>query len=84
MYFDGDGQQLGIGKQLWDYGVRVLEGKRTDDQLFCLIYTARTDELGFWSAEADEAGTAGLWKPNCQDFGRIWRSAALGRMTTNG
>jgi phage terminase large subunit-like protein len=44
------GNNSGIGKQLWDYGVRVLEGKWTDDQLFCLIYTARTDELGFWYA----------------------------------
>src|SRR5215213_7081485 len=38
------GNNSGIGKQLWDYGVRVLEGKQTDDRLFCLSirWTKRT------------------------------------------
>jgi hypothetical protein len=31
-HLDGDGQQYGIGKQLWDYGVRVLEGAQEDDR----------------------------------------------------
>lgn len=29
----------GIGKQLWDYSVRVLEGTAQDDNLFSVIYT---------------------------------------------
>ena len=33
------GNNTGIGKQLWDYGKRVLEGAQTDDRLFALIYT---------------------------------------------
>jgi phage terminase large subunit-like protein len=30
---------VGIGKQLWDYGVRVLSGQQVDDRFFALIYT---------------------------------------------
>jgi phage terminase large subunit-like protein len=33
------GNTTGIGKQLWDYAVRVLEGAQQDDRLFALIYT---------------------------------------------
>ncbi len=33
------GNTTGIGKQLWDYSVRVLEGSQQDDRLFALIYT---------------------------------------------
>jgi phage terminase large subunit-like protein len=33
------GDNAGIGKQLWAYAVRVLEGSQTDDRLFALIYT---------------------------------------------
>ena len=33
------GNNAGIGKQLWDYAVRVLEGAQADDRLFALIYT---------------------------------------------
>src|SRR3954463_5231374 len=33
------GDNAGIGKQLWDYAVRVLEGTQTDERLFALIYT---------------------------------------------
>src|SRR5215469_13054236 len=29
----------GIGKQLWNYAVRVLEGLQKDDRLFALLYT---------------------------------------------
>jgi phage terminase large subunit-like protein len=29
----------GIGKQLWDYAVRVLEGAQADERVFALIYT---------------------------------------------
>ena len=32
------GNNAGIGKQLWDYAVRVLEGVQADDRLFALIY----------------------------------------------
>ena len=32
------GNNSGIGKQLWDYGVRVLTGTQSDDRLFALIY----------------------------------------------
>jgi phage terminase large subunit-like protein len=33
------GNSSGIGKQLWDYGVRVLEGTQQDDRIFALFYT---------------------------------------------
>ena len=33
------GNTAGIGKQLWDYGVRVLKGDVADERLFALIYT---------------------------------------------
>ena len=33
------GNNAGIGKQLWDYAVRVLEGVQADERLFALIYT---------------------------------------------
>ena len=33
------GNTAGIGKQQWDYCVRVLQGKDTDERLFALIYT---------------------------------------------
>ncbi|MGH7210045.1 MAG: terminase large subunit, partial [Acetobacteraceae bacterium] len=34
------GNTTGIGRQLWDYCVRVLEGKQQDERIFGLIYTA--------------------------------------------
>lgn len=33
------GNTTGVGKQLWDYSVRVLDGAQDDDRLFALIYT---------------------------------------------
>lgn len=33
------GNTSGIGKQLWDYTARVLDGAQEDDRLFGLIYT---------------------------------------------
>src|SRR5271165_1150288 len=33
------GNTSGIGKQLWDYSVRVLEGAQSDDRLFALLYS---------------------------------------------
>jgi phage terminase large subunit-like protein len=33
------GNNAGIGKQLWDYAVRVLDGTQADDRLFALIYS---------------------------------------------
>ena len=33
------GNTSGIGKQLWDYGIKVLSGTLTDERLFVLIYT---------------------------------------------
>jgi phage terminase large subunit-like protein len=33
------GNTSGIGKQLRDYSVRVLEGAQEDDRLFSLLYT---------------------------------------------
>src|SRR3954452_2825521 len=33
------GNNTGIGKQLWDYAVRVLDGTQDDERLFALIYT---------------------------------------------
>jgi phage terminase large subunit-like protein len=33
------GNNSGIGKQLWDYAARVLEGTQTDERVFALVYT---------------------------------------------
>lgn len=38
------GNNTGIGKQLWDYGVRILEGGQTDDRVFAMIFTADPDD----------------------------------------
>ena len=38
------GNNGGVGKQLWDYSVRVLEGSQQDDRLFALIYTIDADD----------------------------------------
>jgi phage terminase large subunit-like protein len=38
------GNNAGIGKQLWDYAVRVLEGVQEDDRLFALIHTIDADD----------------------------------------
>jgi phage terminase large subunit-like protein len=38
------GNNSGIGKQLWDYGVRVLEGVQQDDRIFALYYTIDADD----------------------------------------
>lgn len=38
------GNTSGIGKQLWDYSVRVLEGTQTDDRVFALIYSLDPDD----------------------------------------
>jgi phage terminase large subunit-like protein len=44
------GNNGGIGKLVWDYGVRVLDSIDDDDRLFALIYTP--DELDdIWSEE---------------------------------
>ena len=34
----------GIGKQLWDYSLRVLDDVQQDDRLFALIYTADAND----------------------------------------
>ncbi len=41
---DFDGNNSGIGKQLWDYAVRVLVGTQIDDRLFALIHTIDPDD----------------------------------------
>lgn len=33
------GNTSGIGKQIWDYGLRVLQKSQADDRLFALIYS---------------------------------------------
>jgi phage terminase large subunit-like protein len=38
------GNTSGIGRQLWDYGVRVLEDTQEDDRLFALIYAADPED----------------------------------------
>lgn len=38
------GNTSGIGKQLWDYSTRVLEGTQTDERVFALIYTLDPDD----------------------------------------
>jgi phage terminase large subunit-like protein len=34
----------GIGRQVWDYAVKVLEGQLEDDQFFAAIYAADSDD----------------------------------------
>jgi phage terminase large subunit-like protein len=34
----------GVGRQLWDYSLRVLDGVQDDERLFALIYTADTSD----------------------------------------
>lgn len=38
------GNTSGVGKQLWDYSARVLEGKAEDERLFALLYTLDSDD----------------------------------------
>jgi phage terminase large subunit-like protein len=38
------GNNSGIGKRLWDYGVRVLEGAQEDDRMFVLLYTVDAED----------------------------------------
>jgi phage terminase large subunit-like protein len=38
------GNNSGIGKQLWDYASRVLDGTQEDDRLFGLIYAADPED----------------------------------------
>lgn len=38
------GNNAGIGRQLWDYASRVLDGTQEDDRLFALIYTADPED----------------------------------------
>jgi phage terminase large subunit-like protein len=38
------GNHAGIGKQLWDYSVRVLEKAQDDDRLFAMIFTLDSED----------------------------------------
>jgi phage terminase large subunit-like protein len=38
------GNNTGIGKQLWDYASRVLDGTQEDERLFALIYAADPED----------------------------------------
>jgi len=38
------GNTAGIGKQLWDYAARVLEGQQHDETLFAILYTIDDDD----------------------------------------
>lgn len=38
------GHITGIGRQLWDYGVRILDQHVEDERMFALIYTADEDD----------------------------------------
>jgi phage terminase large subunit-like protein len=38
------GNNAGIGKQLWDYGLRVLRQDQKDDRFFCVIYSIDDDD----------------------------------------
>lgn len=42
------GNNAGIGKTLWDYGLRVLQSRAEDDRLFALIYSI-DDEDDPWA-----------------------------------
>ena len=42
------GNTAGIGRQLWNYGVRILDRAQEDDRIFVLIYTV-DDEDDPWS-----------------------------------
>lgn len=38
------GNKLGIGRQIWEYAVRVLTGSADDDRFFALLYTIDEDD----------------------------------------
>src|ERR687898_981473 len=38
------GNNTGIGKQLWDYAARVLEGAQEDERLFALVHAADPED----------------------------------------
>ncbi len=38
------GNTSGIGRQLWDYAVRVLDGTQQDERLFAMIYTVDPED----------------------------------------
>ena len=44
------GNTSGIGKQVWDYGLRVLQKGQADDRLFCVIYSIDENDDP-WSEE---------------------------------
>ncbi len=52
------GNNVGIGKQLWDYAVRVLEGAQADERLFALIYSIDAED------DPWEEGGRGLASPD--------------------
>jgi len=47
------GNNGGVGKQVWDYGVRVLDGTDEDERLFAMIYTPD---------EADDTWDESAWR----------------------
>lgn len=44
------GNTAGIGKQIWDYGLRVLQQSQEDDRLFAVIYSIDDDDDA-WAEE---------------------------------
>ena len=48
------GNTSGIGKQLWDYSVRVLECAQEDDRLFALLYTIDEGDDPWAEADMDQ------------------------------
>ena len=54
------GNNAGIGKQLWDYAVRVLEGTQEDERLFALIYTLDPEDDPWVEAPGSRPIQAGV------------------------
>lgn len=58
----------GIGRQLWDYSLRVLDGVQDDERLFSLIYTADT---------ADDIWDEATWRKVNPGWGQTVRPDAI-------
>jgi phage terminase large subunit-like protein len=62
------GNTSGIGRQLWDYSTRVLDGAQTDDRLFALIYTID---------EGDDVWSEEIWRKCNPSWGQTVNADAI-------
>src|SRR5918993_1098781 len=66
------GNNAGIGKQLWDYAARVLDGIQEDERLFALVHAAdpeaaaKTRHLNLWVGADEALFSVRAWQA-CED-----------------